>query len=58
MTAFAPVLDVRSTLTPQLMTDQGDTRLLAIDLGNGQNRLGGSALAQVYKQLGDVTPDV
>jgi len=58
MTAFAPVLDVRNTLTPQLLTDKGDSRLLLIDLGAGQNRLGGSALAQVYKQLGDVTPDL
>ena len=58
MTAFAPVLDVRETLTPQLLTDQGDSRLLLIDLGQGKNRLGGSALAQVYKQLGDVTPDL
>ncbi|MGB1298803.1 MAG: phosphoribosylformylglycinamidine synthase, partial [Psychrobium sp.] len=58
MTAFAPVADVRNTLTPQLITDEGDTQLLLIDLGNGQARLGGSVLAQVYKQLGDVTPDV
>jgi len=58
MTAFAPVLDVRNTLTPQLLTDKGDTSLVLIDLGAGQNRLGGSALAQVYKQLGDVTPDL
>ena len=58
MTAFAPVLDVRTTLTPQLLTNKGDTSLVLIDLGAGQNRLGGSALAQVYKQLGDVTPDL
>ena len=58
MTAFAVVTDVRNTLTPQLRTDQGDTVLLLIDLGAGQNRLGGSVLAQVYKQLGKETPDV
>ncbi|MCG7531786.1 phosphoribosylformylglycinamidine synthase [Psychrobium sp. MM17-31] len=58
MTAFAPVADIRNTLTPQLITDEGETQLLLIDLGNGQARLGGSVLAQVYKQLGDVTPDV
>jgi len=58
MTAFAPVTDVRSTLTPQLRTDKGDSSLLLIDLGAGQHRLGGSALAQVYKQLGNVTPDL
>jgi len=58
MTAFAVVTDVRNTLTPELRTDQGDTTLLLIDLGAGQNRLGGSVLAQVYKQLGKETPDV
>jgi len=58
MTAFAVVTDVRNTLTPELRTDQGDTSLLLIDLGAGKNRLGGSVLAQVYKQLGTDTPDV
>ncbi|KZY46619.1 MULTISPECIES: phosphoribosylformylglycinamidine synthase [unclassified Oleiphilus] len=58
ITGFAPVNDVRKTLTPELASDQGDTDLILIDLANGQNRLGGSALAQVYKQMGAVTPDV
>lgn len=58
ITAFSPVPDVRKTLTPQLRVDQGDTVLLYIDLGANQNRLGGSILAQVYNQMGDVTPDV
>jgi phosphoribosylformylglycinamidine synthase len=58
ISAFAPVRDVRHTLTPQLRTDCGDTDLLLIDLGQGRNRLGGSALAQVYKQLGAVPPDL
>ncbi|MCO4837790.1 MAG: phosphoribosylformylglycinamidine synthase [Oceanospirillaceae bacterium] len=58
ITGFAPVPDVRKTLTPQLVTDAGDTVLILVDLGNGQNRLGGSCLAQVYSQLGDTTPDV
>ena len=57
VTAFAPVTDVRKTLTPQLRTSKGDTVLLLLDLGQGQQRLGGSALAQVYKQLGDQAPD-
>src|SRR3569833_4000608 len=52
ISAFAPVEDVRKTLTPQLRTDCGDTDLILVDLGKGRNRLGGSALAQVYKQLG------
>jgi phosphoribosylformylglycinamidine synthase len=58
ISAFANTLDVRKTLTPQLRTDLGDTELILIDLGNGKNRMGGSALAQVYSQLGDTTPDV
>ena len=58
ISGFAPVEDVRKSLTPQLRTDKGDTDLILVDLGNGQNRMGGSALAQVFKQLGDTAPDV
>ncbi|MEQ1667761.1 MAG: phosphoribosylformylglycinamidine synthase, partial [Sulfuriferula sp.] len=58
ITAFAPTPDARATLTPQLRTDAGDTDLILIDLGCGRNRLGGSALAQVYKQIGNTTPDI
>jgi phosphoribosylformylglycinamidine synthase len=58
VSAFAPVTDVRGTLTPQLRTDLGDTDLILIDLGKGLNRLGASALAQVYGQLGHHTPDL
>jgi len=58
ITTFAPVQDVRKTLTPQLRTDLGETCLLAIDLGRGQNRLGGSCLAQVYNQIGDESADL
>ncbi len=58
ITAFAPVVDVRMSLTPQLRTDQDQTDLILIDLGGGKNRLGGSALAQVFNQLGDTSPDL
>ncbi|MEG3768661.1 phosphoribosylformylglycinamidine synthase [Alteromonas sp. 14N.309.X.WAT.G.H12] len=58
ITAFGAVKDIRKTLTPQLRTDKGATRLLLLDLGNGQNRLGGSCLAQVYSQLADKPADV
>jgi phosphoribosylformylglycinamidine synthase len=58
ITGFSPVLDVRKTLTPQLTTDDGDTQLLLIDLGQGANRLGGSILAQVYSEFGNSVPDV
>ena len=52
ITAFAPVTDAANTVTPQLRTDLGDTDLIYIDLGRGKNRLGASALAQVFKQVG------
>jgi len=58
VTAFAPVKDIRKTLTPQLRSDRGETDLLLLDLGKGRNRLGGSALAQVYGQMGNEAPDV
>ena len=58
VSGFAPVLDVRRTLTPQLRTEQGDTDLILIDLGKGRTRLAGSALAQVYKQVGHHAPDL
>ena len=85
VSAFAPVADIRLSLTPQLqrpalapgevgslnashaanastphlnIDPQPDTVLLLIDLGRGQNRLGGSILAQTVSQMGEATPDV
>ncbi|WP_312340931.1 phosphoribosylformylglycinamidine synthase [Stutzerimonas nitrititolerans] len=58
VSGFAPVVDVRQTLTPQLRLDKGATDLILIDLGRGQNRMGGSILAQVYGKLGRQAPDV
>ena len=56
ISAFARVEDVRRTVTPQLATE--DNALLLIDLGKGNNALGATALAQVYRQLGDKPADV
>ncbi len=58
VSSFAPVVDVRRSLTPQLRTDSGETALILVDLGRGKNRLGASILAQVTQQLGDSVPDV
>ncbi|OMH31840.1 phosphoribosylformylglycinamidine synthase [Motiliproteus sp. MSK22-1] len=58
ISGFAPVADVRKSLTPQLRTDLGETDLILLDLGSGQNRLGLSALAQVYQQVGASVPDL
>ncbi|MEX0900462.1 MAG: phosphoribosylformylglycinamidine synthase [Gammaproteobacteria bacterium] len=57
VSAFAPVADVRRTLTPQLRTNCGDSDLVFVDLGKGRNRLGGSILAQVHGSIGHHTPD-
>jgi phosphoribosylformylglycinamidine synthase len=58
VTAFAPVADVKKTVTPQLRTDLGPTTLILVDLGQGHQRMAGSILAQVAGQLGDQVPDV
>lgn len=58
ISAFARCEDVRKTLTPQLRTDKGLTSLIYIDLGERQARLGGSALAQVYRQLGHTSANL
>jgi phosphoribosylformylglycinamidine synthase len=58
ITGFAPVTDAMQTLTPQINLEQDESDLLLIDLGGGRNRLGGSALAQVYGQVGDECPDL
>ena len=56
VSSFSPVRDVRNTVTPDLKNKK--SALLLLDLGLGRNRLGGSALAQVYNQVGDDCPDV
>jgi phosphoribosylformylglycinamidine synthase len=56
VSAFAPVLDVRKTVTPDLKP--GPSALLLVDLGGGRNRLGCSALARVTNQVGDTPPDL
>ena len=58
ISAFSKVRDVRKTLTPQLRTDMGNTSLILIDLGRGQNRLGCSALAQACQETGTEPADL
>ncbi|WP_100410743.1 phosphoribosylformylglycinamidine synthase [Acidovorax sp. 69] len=58
VSAFASLSDVRGTLTPQLDAAEADTTLVLVDLGKGQNRMGGSILGQTLDQSGDVVPDV
>jgi phosphoribosylformylglycinamidine synthase len=56
-TSFAPLADVRPSLTPELQR-LTDTSLILIDLGCGKQRMGGSALAQVSRQMGNACPDL
>ena len=60
VTAFAPVNDLSSTWTPTLRRseDVGETLLMFVDLAGGRKALGGSAIAQVFGQVGNQTPDV
>jgi phosphoribosylformylglycinamidine synthase len=60
ISAFAPVANVRSTWTPTLrrLEDVGETILMYVDLAQGNQAMGGSALAQAFGQLGNEAPDV
>lgn len=57
ISAYAPCPDIRKVVTPDIKQG-GMSRLLLIDIGKGRHRLGGSALAQCYKQIGDESPDI
>ena len=58
VTAFATLADVRGTFTPQLNALEADTTLILIDLGKGQNRMGGSILAQCLALEDGQAPDL
>ena len=60
ISAFAPVRSINKTWTPTLrrLEDVGETVLLFVDLAQGRQALGGSALAQTFGHVGDVAPDV
>jgi phosphoribosylformylglycinamidine synthase len=60
ISAFAPVLDIKKTWTPQLKryNEVGDSTLFFVDLGLAHRAMGGSILAQSFKQIGDEAPDV
>ena len=57
ISAFAPVEDVRKTVTPELKNVE-DSVLLLVDLGNGKARMGGSAFGQVYNNMTGDAPDL
>ncbi|KAF5357526.1 hypothetical protein D9757_013066 [Collybiopsis confluens] len=59
VTAFGSVANVSATWTPMLQKDVGEpTVLVFLDIANGKQRMGGSAIAQVFREIGDQSPDV
>jgi phosphoribosylformylglycinamidine synthase len=58
VSAFAPIGDVRCTWTPVLQLEHGPSVLLLVDLARGRNRLGMSALAQVFNAAGGAGADL
>jgi len=56
VSAYAACPDIRLTITPDLKRQDSD--LLLVDLGGGNRRLGGSALAHVFGQVGEQSPDI
>ncbi|KAL8768294.1 MAG: hypothetical protein Q9209_005433 [Squamulea sp. 1 TL-2023] len=62
VSAFTTVRNIHNTWTPALKRREepgvGETVLLFVDLAEGHKALGGSALAQTFKQIGNECPDV
>ncbi|XP_012269939.2 phosphoribosylformylglycinamidine synthase [Athalia rosae] len=59
VSSYAPCPDIRQILTPDLKgpTIQLEGSLVFVDLSAGKSRIGGTALAQVYRQIGNRCPD-
>ncbi len=57
ISAYASMPDINKVVTPDIKRP-GESRLIFIDLSPGRERLGGSALAQAFGQIGDDSPDV
>lgn len=57
VTGYSTMVDIEHKLTPDIKAP-GCSVLLHVDIANGKRRLGGSAVAQVFGQLGDIPPDV
>ena len=58
VSAFAPVADIRETVTPELRPLPDETVILLVDLAEGKQRLGGSILGQTYSTMGTEAPDL
>lgn len=57
ISAYVTCPDISKTVTPDLKLGD-DGLLLHIDLAKGKRRLGGSSLAHVFDQIGNVCPDL
>jgi phosphoribosylformylglycinamidine synthase len=57
VSTYAAMNDISRVITPDLKRP-GESRLLYISLSNRKFRLGGSALAQAFGQIGDESPDI
>eukprot|EP00548_Thalassiothrix_antarctica_P001561 CAMPEP_0194131076 /NCGR_PEP_ID=MMETSP0152-20130528/1914_1 /TAXON_ID=1049557 /ORGANISM="Thalassiothrix antarctica, Strain L6-D1" /LENGTH=1316 /DNA_ID=CAMNT_0038825737 /DNA_START=39 /DNA_END=3989 /DNA_ORIENTATION=+ len=58
LTCYVTCPDIRKIVNPDLKCPTEGSKLLFVDLSNGKSRLGGSALAQVYNQIGNESPDI
>jgi len=57
ISAYSSIQDITKVVTPDIKRP-GESKLMFIDIAQGKNRLGGSALAQVFGQIGDESPDI
>jgi len=57
VSTYVTVPDITKVITPDIKR-AGESGIWFIDLGNGKNRLGGTAFAQVLKQVGNESPDL
>ena len=57
ISAYATCPDITKVITPDIKRP-GESRLMFVDLGNGKDRMGGSALAHCYNQVGNESPDI
>jgi len=57
ISAYCRCTDIRRVITPDLKKP-GQSRILLIDLSPGKSRMGGSALAQILGQIGEIPPDL
>ena len=58
LSVYVPCPDVRKTVTPDLKLNDEESVLLHVKFSKHSHRLGGSAFAQVFGQIGNEAPDM